>query len=202
MRKRVAVVGVAEHGNAAELVTLSAADGSLLDRRRVDLTQGLPTQPYHHEGAWALGRYRGSAWSRDVSLEEAIELIQQVEAAAAVGARTALEALAGEVAAPIERIAVRTCAELPATIEARLRDNRAQTMADSITYRQALARAAEGRGWSVVWYDRKQVHEEAAAFLADADLDVVLKAMGKQVGPPWQARHRLAAAAALAASRG
>ena len=40
--------------------------------------------------------------------------------------------------------------------------------------------------------------EEAAAALAGADLDVVLKAMGKSIGPPWQARHKLAATAALA----
>lgn len=51
-----ATVGVAEHGNSAELVTL-ASDAELLDRRRIDLTTGLPTHPYHHEGSWAVGRY-------------------------------------------------------------------------------------------------------------------------------------------------
>ncbi len=199
MSKETAIVGVAEHGNSAELVTLSVA-GLLLDRRRVDLTEGLPTQPYHHEGAWAVGRYKDSAWSRDVTLEEAIELVQQVEAAAAEGARNCLEALAAELAVPVARIAIRTCPTLPDTIEARIRDNRAQTMADSIMYRQALAAAAAERGWSVVWYDRKQVVEEAAASLAGEDLQAALKAMGKQVGPPWQARHKLAATAALAAA--
>ena len=200
-RKSYAVVGVAEHGNSAELVTLSAADFSLLDRRRIDLTEGLPTQPYHHEGAWAIGRYKDSAWARDVTLEEAIDLVQQVEAAAAQGAAAGLEQLSAALAIPIERISIRACAELPATIEERIRDNRAQTMADSIAYRQALAQAARALGWSVLWYEKKQVAEEAAAALAGADLDVVLKAMGKSVGPPWQARHKLAAAAALAALR-
>ena len=47
-----ATVGVAEHGNSAEIVTL-APGGGFLDRRRVDLTNGLPTHPYHHEGSWA-----------------------------------------------------------------------------------------------------------------------------------------------------
>jgi hypothetical protein len=193
-KKSTAVVGVAEHGNSAELVTVAGADGALLDRRRIDLTADLPTQPYHHEGAWAVGRYRDSAWSRDVTLEEAIELVQQVEAAAAEGARACLETLAGEVAVSIERIAIRICAELPDSIEACIRDNRAQTMADSIMYRQALATAARQRGWSVIWYDKQQVFEEVAM--------VALKAMGKTAGPPWQARHKLAAAAALAACSG
>jgi hypothetical protein len=45
-----ATVGVAEHGNSAVLVTVTGS-GELLDRRRVDLTRGLPTHPYHHEGS-------------------------------------------------------------------------------------------------------------------------------------------------------
>ena len=197
--KETAVVGVAEHGNSAELVTLSSSNGLLLDRRRVDLTEGLPSQPYHHEGAWAVGRYKDSAWARDVTLEEAIELVQQVEAAAAAGARSCLDELAADLAVAIERIAIRVCPVLPETIEARIRDNRAQTMADSIMYRQALAAAAEERDWSVIWYDKKQVVEDASAALAGEDLQATLKVMGKQVGPPWQARHKLAATAALAA---
>jgi hypothetical protein len=39
-----AAVGVAEHGNSAVLVTV-APDGEFLDRRRIDLTRGLPTHP-------------------------------------------------------------------------------------------------------------------------------------------------------------
>ena len=36
--QRSAILGVAEHGNSAVLVTL-ASDGEFLDRRRVDLTR-------------------------------------------------------------------------------------------------------------------------------------------------------------------
>ena len=61
-----AAVGVAEHGNSAVLVTV-ATDGKLLDRRRVDLTEGLPTHPYHHEGSWAIGRYANSRRPRPCS---------------------------------------------------------------------------------------------------------------------------------------
>ena len=54
--QRAAAVGVVEHGNSAVLVTVTAG-GELLDRRRIDLTDGLPTHPHHHEGSWAVGRY-------------------------------------------------------------------------------------------------------------------------------------------------
>jgi hypothetical protein len=66
-------------------------------------------------------------------------------------------------------------------------------------YREALARAAEARGWSVHWYDRERVFRDAAAALGREDVGAFLQAMGRSIGPPWQATHKLAAAAALAA---
>ena len=68
-------------------------------------------------------------------------------------------------------------------------------------YRQALAAAAEERGWSVAWYDRDRAFSDAADALGVDDIDTLLATMGRAIGPPWQARHKLAAAAALAASR-
>jgi len=195
-----ATVGAAEHGNSAELVTLSSS-GELLDRRRIDLTRGLPTHPYHHEGSWAVGRYIDSAWARVISLPEAVALVARVHEAAARGAQESLEQLAAVISVPIARIAIRVCPKLPATIEERIIDARIASLADSVMYREALARAAEARGWSVHWYDREQVFREAAAALGREDIDSVIQAMGRSVGPPWQARHKLAAAAALTASR-
>ena len=197
-----AAVGVAENGNSAVLVTV-AAGGAVLDRRRIDLTEaGTPTHPHHHEGSWAVGRYLDSPWARPGSLADAVALVERVGAAAARGAREGLEALAAAVPRPIARIAIRVCPPLPRTIEERIRDNRAQTMADSVMYREALARAAEARGWSVHWYDRDEVFQDAAAALGRQDLQAVLSAMGRSMGPPWQAAHKLAAAAALAALAG
>jgi hypothetical protein len=66
-------------------------------------------------------------------------------------------------------------------------------------YRQALATAADARGWAVYWYDRDRVFDQAATLPGCHDITAVLLAFGKIVGPPWQARHKLAAAAALAA---
>ena len=200
-RQREAVIGVAEHGNSAVLVTVSD-QRLVLDRRTVDLTgPDLPTHPYHHEGSWAVGRYRDSAWARDITLPEAIALVREVETAAAAGAAAALEALAADLSEPIAGISIRLCPELPDGIEARIRDNRAQSMADGIMYRQALASAAENRGWTVFWYDRDRVLEDAGRVLGADDVDAALKELGRLLGSPWQARHKLAAAAALAAFR-
>jgi len=197
--QRAAAVGVAEHGNSAVLITV-APGGELLDRRRIDLTHGLPTHPYHHEGAWAVGRYLNTPWARAISLADAVALIERVRESAARGAREGLEALAAAVPMPIASIAIRECPKLPPTTEERIADNRAQTVADSVMYREALATAAEARGWSVQWYDRDRVFRAAALALGREDVDAFLYAMGRSIGPPWQAKHKLAAAAALAAA--
>lgn len=192
-------VGVAEHGNSAVLITV-APGGELLDRRRIDLTRGLPTHPYHHEGSWAVGRYLNSSWARVISLADAVELVERVRAAAALGARESLEALSAAVRAPIGRIAIRICPKLPRTTEERIADARAASVADSVMYREALAVAAEARGWRVYWYDRGHVFRDATAVLGE-DIEGFLRAMGRSIGPPWQAKHKLAAAAAVAACR-
>jgi hypothetical protein len=195
-----ATVGVAEHGNSAVLITL-APGGELLDRRRVDLTRGLPTHPYHHEGSWAIGRYVNSPWAKQISLPDAIALVERVREAAARGARESLDALAASVAMPIASIAIRVCPALPPTTEGRIRDTRAASVADSIMYREALAAASAARGWSVYWYDRERVFRDASAALDGKSVDAFLTALGKSIGPPWQAKHKLAAAAALASTR-
>jgi hypothetical protein len=195
--QQAAAVGVAEHGNSAVLITL-APGGELLDRRRVDLTRGLPTHPYHHEGSWAVGRYANSPWAKKISLPDAIALVERVRDAAASGARASLEALAASVSMPIASISIRVCPKLPPTTEERIVDTRAASVADSIMYREALAVAAQARGWSVHWYDRERVFSDASAALGGKSVDEFLKAMGKSIGPPWQAKHKLAAAAALA----
>jgi hypothetical protein len=197
--QRAASVGVAENSNTAVLVTV-APGGELLDRRRIELTRGLSTHPHHHEGSQAVGRYPNTHGVKRMSLADAVALVERVRKAAARGAREALEELAASVSVPIAGIAIRAFARLPPTIEERITDNRAQTFADSAMYREALAIAAEERGWSVYWYDRESVIHDAAAVLDREDITALLTAMGRSIGPPWQAAHKLAAAAALVAT--
>jgi hypothetical protein len=197
--QRAATVGVVENSNTAVLVTVTP-DGQLLDRRKIELTEpGLSTHPHHHEGSWAMGRYLNTIGARAMPLADVVALVKRVQASAARGAREELETLAAVIPVPIARIAIRACPELPPTIEERIADNRAQTYADSVMYRQAIAAAAEARGWTVYWYDRDRVFQDAAEALGRDDIAAVLLAMGRSSGPPWQANHKLAAAAALAA---
>lgn len=188
----VAAVGVVQQGHVVILVTV-AADGRLLDRRRVPLTADLPTHPYHHEGSWAVGRYLSTPGARALSLDDAMALVRRVTDAAEAGARQALDAVASSVSARIETVAIRACAPIPDAIEARIRDHRAQTIADSVMYRQAVAASAEARGWSVEWYDAERVLAAVPA--------ITTTAIGRPAGPPWRAAHRQAAAAALVALR-
>jgi hypothetical protein len=198
--KKTAVVGVAENGNSAFLVTITP-DGELLDRRYIDLTDSsFPTHPHHHEGSWAIGRYLNLPGARRLAMADVVALVDRVRVAAEQGARASLAALADAIPVPISGIAIRICPKLPPTTEERIADNRAQTYADTVMYREALALAARARGWSVSWYDRDRVFLEAAALLGRRDIDELLQVMGRSIGPPWQAKHKLAAAAALAAT--
>ena len=98
-------------------------------------------------------------------------LVERVRESAARGARESLEALAATVPVPIASIAIRVCPQLPPTTEERIADTRAANVADSVMYREALATAAEARGWSVHWYDRERVFRDAAAALGGEDID-------------------------------
>lgn len=194
-----AIVGVAEQANRAVLVTLGP-DARLLDRRTLTLTpSGTPTHPHHHEGSWAVGRYLGTPGARAMPLAEAVALVHRVQALAEEGAQAGLEALARQVGAPIGTLTVRTCPELPPTVEQRILDPRAQTYADSVMYRQALVTAARARGWRVLEYDPAQVSPPAVPAAGEVDLAARLQELGRAAGPPWQAPHKLAAAAALRA---
>src|SRR5258707_10910082 len=58
------IIGVSDHGGWAVLVTV-ARDGTLLDRRRVELVgEGLPKLPHHSEG-------------QGLPLDEAVELVER-----------------------------------------------------------------------------------------------------------------------------
>lgn len=198
-RKRIeakATIGFVEQGNSVIAVTISAAQ-VVLDRRLIALTHGLPTHPYHHEGAWALGRYLDSPWAQPTSLPAAMALIKEVTEAAHHGAHAALARLARDISVPIGQVAIRALPPLPATIEERVRDHRAQLVADSAMYREAVATAATARGWTVCWYEKEQVPRDLANALGVKDLPAFLTALGGAIGPPWRATHKLAAAAAL-----
>ncbi|MGE0403397.1 MAG: hypothetical protein AB7T06_42210 [Kofleriaceae bacterium] len=171
-----ATVGVSDHGGWAVLVAVSG--GALVDRRRVTLVgEGLPAIPHHTE-------------AQLLPLDEGMALVERVRVSAEKCSLAALKELAGDV--KISTIALRVCPELPATIEERITDYWAQNNADWIMYRQALAKAARELGWRIAWFDAKKV-------LSAPGVDKVVRETGKKLGPPWNADHRLAMAAAITA---
>lgn len=184
--KNDAIVGVADHGGWAILVTVSP-DGALLDRRRVELMDdALPSIPHHHE-------------AQMLPMDEAVALVERVRVAAEKHAAKALDDLA--IAIPsITGIALRVCPELPETIAERITDYRARNVADWVMYRKALASAAEARGWRVHWYDTKTVLTTAGKALGVDDFDAYFLKMRKTIGPPWNNDHKLALAAGITAA--
>jgi hypothetical protein len=95
MSKNGGIIGVSDHGGWAVLVTV-ACDGTLLDRRRVELVDnGLPKLPHHSEG-------------QRLPLDEAVELVERVRVSAESHAVLALDAVT--MAVPhIFGIALRNC---------------------------------------------------------------------------------------------
>ena len=183
MSKNGGIIGVSDHGGWAVLVTV-ARDGKLLDRRRVELVdEGLPKLPHHHEG-------------QGLPLDEAVALVERVRVSADRHAALALDAVT--VAVPrILGVALRNCPQLPPSIAERIKDYRAQNVADWVMYRKALAFAAEARGWPVHWYDAKKVLEAASRAFDVKSLDAHFLNVRKAVGPPWTKDHKIAMAAAI-----
>ena len=186
MSREDAVIGVSDHGGWAVLVTV-AGDGALLDRRRVELVdKGLPKIPHHSEG-------------QGLPLDEAVALVERVQASAERHAVLVLDAVAKTVPGRIAGVALRECPQLPPTIAERMKDYRAQNVADWVMYRQALAAAAEARGWAVHWYDAKKVFGGASKTLRIADIEAYFLQVRRTIGPPWNKDHKLAMAAAIVA---
>jgi hypothetical protein len=185
MSENGGITGISDHGGWAVLVTVSR-DGRLLDRRRVELVdESLPALPHHHEG-------------QALPPDEAVALVERVRASAERHAALALDAVAKAVR-PILGIALRNLPDLPPTIAQRLTDYRARNVADWVMYRTALAAAAAERGWPVYWYDAKNVSGAAGRALRVESFEAHFLQLRKSVGPPWNADHRLAMAAAIAA---
>src|SRR5271165_2304018 len=179
------IIGVSDHGGWAVLVTV-AGDGTLLDRRRVELVdEDLPKIPHHSEG-------------QSLPLDEAVALVERVRVSAERHAKLGLDAVAMTLPGRILGVALRQCPELPPTIAERIKDYRAQNVADWVMYRKALAAAAEARGWAVHWYDAKKVLDAASEALGVENLDAHFLHVRRTVGPPWNNDYKLAMAAAIA----
>jgi len=187
LSKTGGVIGVSDHGGWAVLVTV-ARDGSILDRRRVELVDdSLPALPHHHEGQM-------------LPPEEAVALVERVRVSADKYAALALDAVAMTVGCVLG-VALRNCPQLPPTIAERLTDYRSRNVADWVMYRKALASAADARGLPVHWYDAKIVLAAASKALGVKNFDAHSLRVRSAIGPPWNKDHKLAMAAAIASAK-
>lgn len=187
MAKDGGIIGISDHGGWAVLVT-AAHDGTLLDRRRVELVdEGLPKLPHHHD-------------AQGLPVDEAVALVKRVRVSAERHAALALEGVTRAVPR-ILGVALRECPPLPPTVAERIQNYRAQNVADWVMYRKALAWAAEARGWPVHWYDAKTVLGAASQALRVDNLDAHFLHVRKAVGPPWDKDYKLAMAAAIVTAK-
>src|SRR5260221_5154019 len=97
------IIGVSDHGGWAVLVTV-AGDGTLLDRRRIELVDGdLPKIPHHSEG-------------HGLPIDEAVALVERVRTAAERQAELGLEVLAMTLPCRMLCVEPRPWRTLPPTI--------------------------------------------------------------------------------------
>jgi hypothetical protein len=186
-RKTKAFVGVANHGGWAVLVT-AAPDGTLLDRRRVELVDAaLPKIPHHVQ-------------CQALPLGEGVALVERVRASAQAVTPRVLGALAAEVATPIAALAMRRYPPLPPTVAECITDTRARNLADWVMYCDVLAEAATALGWAVHRFNVKTVFADAARALGRNSLDGLLQQTRSAVGSPWTKDHQMALAAAIVAA--
>lgn len=180
------VVGVADHTGWAVAVVADAA-GQVFASRRIDLVaEGLPSMPHHGPG-------------QRLPLAEAVALVEQVTLSAGHEAEARLAELAALFPA-LSGIALRSIPAMPDGIAATLQDYWAQTRADGVMYRRALAAAARDRGWAVHWFDKHAAGAGAVERLGSAPLAKAEAAARAAFGPPWTADHRMALHAAIASA--
>jgi hypothetical protein len=193
-REAPAVVGVADHGGWAMLVTVAAIDGepTVIDRRRVEtIDKGRPTQPYHHDTV-------------GLSETEAEALVRKVKRSVARATAVAFDRLSADLSPryQVSSIAIRQppLDVMPATVAEVHRSYYVFCRADAMLYHSAIVSAAHERGWGALLVRRgEEVARAAEALRADpADVERFINDLKSTLGPPWSAEHRNAFAAAIA----
>jgi hypothetical protein len=193
-----AALGFADHSGWAIAVALVRAGDwfEVAARERLEVLEpgwtlpsafALPRQPYHAVAEQGVDR----------------DVIRQTIESAADGSEAAIRRLCET----LERLGheLRSAgvpvgtSPLPHSLDAILRSHTLLHAAEGELFREALAEGAARCGVAVVRIPRREIAGLAAREL-DMDLGELegrLVAMGKALGPPWTADHRLAAAAAI-----
>jgi len=192
---RSVVVGVADHGGWAILVSTAAVKGepTVIDRRRVPLIEeGVPSQPYHHD----------TLTMKDDAAEQ---LLRRVRKSIAACAASAFEHLAADLSPQyrVKSITIRQppLERLPATVREAHDSYYVQCRADGMLYHAAVCTAARDRDWKVVLHPRGEELASAADVLETSvqRLQQFMDDLKQTLKSPWTAEHRNAFAAAIVA---
>jgi hypothetical protein len=188
-------LGIAHHLGWAVAVTASSGH-AVVDRRRIELVEpGLPAAPVHHEGGPHLMHRRAVPLDDDALTE----LVAEVRVSAVRATEAALDELTGELPGPIVSMSLRAWPDdFPTDIPTQRRVPY-ESRADSVMYRQVLADLGRARGWSIHFYEAKDIEAEAARVLGDR-AEQVLHGPRALLGPPWSKDHRTALAATVVGS--
>jgi hypothetical protein len=189
-------LGIAHHLGWAVVVTASD-DHEVVDRRRIELIEtGLPAAPIHHEGGPHLLHRR----AEPLDDEALAALVAKVRASAVRATAATLDELVSAVpGGPIVSMSLRAWPDdFPTDITVQRRVPY-ESRADSVMYRQVLADVGRARGWTIHFYEAKDVENEAARILG-ARSDAVLYGPRATLGPPWSKDHRIALAATVLSS--
>ncbi|MEX2080841.1 MAG: hypothetical protein WEC33_04430 [Dehalococcoidia bacterium] len=188
-------LGFRDHTGWAVAIA-ATMDGSgvrVLHRDRLTLLDaGLPAQVYHASQGMPLDAARASiaevlASSRHTALEEVEQLISILDIG---GFRPSAAAI------PLSPA-------VPTSLERILAGHTTLHAAEGALYRDVLEETCSALGLRVTRYDPREAASVACAVhgLTPGALQDSLAALGKQLGPPWRADHKLATAAALIALR-
>jgi hypothetical protein len=185
-------LGFKPHTGWAIAVTVGgdASAPIVLDRRRVTLCPTeLPRQVYHY--------------AQGLSPARAVRAVVDVEDAVDITTNLVLGELAERSAEHGELVAVGIIGEPREVPDLKhvLASHALLHLAEGELYRGALDEAAHARGLLVSLTSHKQTIDVASAALgvATGALTTTLTRLREQLGTPWQADHREAAAAALVA---
>lgn len=187
MARLRAAFGLRAHSGWAVLVTVAGAASSpaLVDRRRVELADHAPAQPYHQ--AATLG-----------DLASAAELIERARRDAQARARAAISSAIAE--AETRGCNVRGAVLLASrarplpSLSAVLASHPLLHTAEGELFRQALADACAHHHVALGRCAERDIYEETSRVLgiAPAALRGRLTTMGRSMGPPWTADHKAA----------
>ena len=176
-------VGIADHFGWAVAVTASA-DHDVVDRRRIELVEpGVTAAPIHYDSA-------------RLDVASTVALVNEVRASVTRATSAALDELATVLSEPIVSMSLRAWPlDFPEDIAIQRRTPY-ESRADAIMYRKVLAELAQARGWTVRFYNAKDVVRQAVTMLGER-ADEVLQGPRERMGPPWAKDHRVALAATI-----